>query len=156
VFEGDSTESTLDRAVVRICPACGVVNPGGPSVECPHLQLVRFDGVDPELGGLLAEVADARRQFVDLKALLKSTVLRALKDGRAAVETTSKAPASELETTPRSDADAALSLTHPEKPARSASRSRAHARARRKRGGQPAVDPRQLELLAQSPPKGDA
>jgi hypothetical protein len=152
VARQDSSAPDLDAAVVRICPACGVVNPAGPSEGCPHLQLVRFDGIGAELSELLADLARARRRFADLSALLKQLVMDAVRDGRAEVEATRKARASELESVTRLGEKASLALTPTEPP----EAAKQKPRPRRKRRGPPPVDPRQLDLLAQSPPKGDA
>lgn len=150
----DSSEPCLDRTVVKICPACGVVNPAGPSGGCPHLQLVRFDGIDDGLGEMLSSVAEARRQYLELSDRLKREVRDAVKDGRAEVETTRRARASELEGVLDAMNGDGLRLTHPDPPRRMPAKPK--ARPKRKRAGPPPVDPRQLELLAQSPPKGDA
>jgi hypothetical protein len=131
-----------------------VVNPGGPSGGCPHLQLVRFDGVGDELGEMLSSVAAARRRYAELSDRLKRAVMDAVKDGRAEVETTRKARASELESVLERMDGEGLQLTHPEPPNRRPAKT--GPRPQRKRRGPPPVDPRQLELLAQSPPKGDA
>lgn len=151
----DDNRPDLTDAVIRVCPACCTVNPGGPSTTCPHVQLARFAGVTPALGALLAEVASARRAYTDLNSKLKAAVLDAIRDGTALVET----PRS-----PRAGADDAevgsggrrrdLSLA-PSEPA-ALQRERPLAAPRRRRAGMPAVDPRQLTLLALSPPKGDA
>jgi len=145
---------SLDSTVVRICPACGVVNPAGPSGGCPHLQLVRFDGVDDQLSDVLARVAEARRRYADLADELRRAVLDSVREGRAEVETTRKARATELADVIDSVDNGALHLTHPEPPR--PRKVKPKPRPRRKRTGPPPVDPRQLELLAQSPPKGDA
>lgn len=140
--------------MVRICPACGVVNPGGPSGACPHLQLVRFDGVDTALGETLSQLAEARRRYSELSQRLKDAVLEAVKDNRAEVETTRRARAGDFEDGYRRLDGRGLRLTHPDPPERPPAKPQ--PRPRRKRSGPLPVDPRQLDLLAQSPPKGDA
>ncbi|MBW2276792.1 MAG: hypothetical protein JRF63_04825, partial [Deltaproteobacteria bacterium] len=154
VPESESSVPSLDTTVVRICPACGVVNPGGPSGGCPHLQLVRFDGVDDQLSDVLSRAAEARRMYADLADQLRRAVLESVREGRAEVETTRMAKAREIEDVVESFENGSLYLTHPDPPRRP--RARPKPRPKRKRTGPPPVDPRQLELLAQSPPKGDA
>jgi hypothetical protein len=80
-------EFKLTKVTIRICPACGVVNPAGPSGGCPHLQLVRFDGVDHFLENLLNDIAKARRSYLELQAILKKSVKDAVSNGTAFVET---------------------------------------------------------------------
>jgi hypothetical protein len=141
----------LETAVIRICPACGVVNPSGPSEDCPHLQIVRFDGIDRELEDLLAQVAGARRSYSDLAALLKKTVIDAAKEGAAKVETPRKIQPGEVdELYPKTVKAERLSLKAVKSKAK-----KAKPRRTRRTGPAP-VDPRQLDLLALSPPKGDA
>ena len=141
----------LETAVIRICPACGVVNPSGPSEDCPHVQIVRFDGIDRELEDLLTPVAGARRSYSDLVALLKKTVIDAAREGTAKVETPRKIQPGEVdELYPKAVETESLSLTVVKSKAKSAKPRR------RKRAGPAPVDPRQLDLMALSPPKGDA
>jgi len=145
----------LQNAVVRICPACGVVNPSGPSEICPHLQLVRFDGINPELEQLLGEVAAARSHFNSLAARLKKTVIGAARQGEAEVETTRTARPSEVDALrPRSKNPAPeLQLVNPEPVFK---KNRTAKRPSRKPAARRAIDSRQLELIASEPPKGDA
>ncbi len=141
----------LETAVIRICPACGVVNPSGPSEGCPHLQIVRFDGIDRELEDLLAQVAGARRSYSDLAALLKKTVIDAAKEGTAMVETPRKISPGEVDDLyPKTVKAERLSLTVVK------SKTKKTKPRRRRRTGPAPVDPRQLDLMALSPPKGDA
>ncbi|MDJ0763454.1 MAG: hypothetical protein QNJ97_10735 [Myxococcota bacterium] len=146
----------LKKTVIRICPACGVVNPAGPSETCPHVQLARFDGISDALSELLDQVASARREFATLLTQLKEQVKSALRSQEAEIETPRKARPSEVDRlSPRAGAPAvaALSLTNPERTPRRSARS--HNKSQRP--PQPAsVDPRQLELIAREPPKGDA
>ena len=141
----------LETAVIRICPACGVVNPSGPSEGCPHLQIVRFDGIDRELEDLLAQVAGARRCYSDLVALLKKSVIDAARMGAAKVETSRKIQPGEVdELYPKTVKAKRLSLTVVK------SKAKKTKPRRSRRTGPAPVDPRQLDLLALSPPKGDA
>ncbi|MFO8072853.1 MAG: hypothetical protein R6V85_13350 [Polyangia bacterium] len=139
----------LAGAVLYVCPACGVVNPSGPSESCPHVQLIRFDGVDGELSDLLAEVAAARRGYNELVDRLKRTVKQAVRSGEAVVETPGRRGRLAEEDEARRPSEE-LYLTNPEPPP---PRKRP---ARKKRRDPPPVDPRQLELLAMGPSKGDA
>ena len=141
----------LETEVIRICPACGVVNPSGPSEACPHLQIVRFDGISHELEDLLKEVAGARRSYSDLVTTLKKTVIDAAKDGTAMVETSRKIQPGEVdELYPKTSEADHLSLTITK------SKAKKPKPRQRRRTGPPPVDPRQLDLMALSPPKGDA
>lgn len=145
----------LQNAVVRICPACGVVNPSGPSEICPHLQLVRFDGIDAEMEQLLGEVAAARSHFNSLAHRLKKTVLSAARQGAAQVETTRTARPSDLDSLrPGAKRPAPeLKLVNPEPVMKKGRPSR---RPNRSQPARSVIDSRQLELLALEPPKGDA
>jgi hypothetical protein len=115
---------------------------------------VRFDGVDAALGETLTQLAEARRRYAELSQRLKDTVLEAVRDGGAEVETTRRARAADFEEGFQRLDRRGLRLTHPDPPERPPDKPQ--PRPRRKRGGPPPVDPRQLDLLAQSPPKGDA
>ena len=149
------TSEQLKDTVVRICPACGVVNPAGPSEACPHLQLARFRGVDEEFVVLLEEVAEARSRFVKLADKVKSRVRVALRNREAEIETPRRPIGKGMDSLePRSDI-ASFNLENPVAPPR----PRAHETKRmrkRKTPEQPKIDPRQLELIAREPPKGDA
>jgi len=155
----DSGRVDLKGEVVRICPACGVVNPSGPSGGCPHLQLLRFDGLDDDLERLLAEVAVTRRAYSELTGRLKRLVLEAARDGVAVVETPRRVGSTRADVSSHGPQHGrALDLVHPAgppAPARTNGPGKAPQKRRRRTGALP-VDPRQLELLAQSPPKGDA
>jgi hypothetical protein len=153
VSDWNKKDDDIRKAVVRICPACGVVNPSGPSRECPHVQLIRFDGVDEDLERLLDQVAVARREYTDLVKRLKAAVLLAAKEGTAMVETTRKASSGEIDRLPSQGDRGALQLTPPSAPRPDAPEKKPR---KRRRKGPPTVDPRQLDLLALSPPKGDA
>lgn len=145
----------LENTVVRICPACGVVNPSGPSDICPHLQLARFDGIDAELERLLGDVAAARRHFNALAEELKKAVLAAIRKRSAEVETTRKLRPSEVETLgPRAKmAQSELQLVNPEPVPK---KQRVSKLSGKKSPSRTTIDSRQLELLAMEPPKGDA
>ena len=151
---GDSLKpDDLKEVVVRICLACGVVNPASPSDTCPHLQLARFDGLDNGLAELLGEVAKARRDFDELVGKLKARVFEALHNHEAEVVTSDKGLKSSARRPPQAVPTQSLRLENPEPvPAKP-------LRAKRKRS-KPAkplpIDPRQLELIAREPPKGDA
>jgi len=148
-----------DKIVVRICAACGVVNPAGPAESCPHLQLARFEGLDPELESLLGRVAEARRRYFDLAAGLRSTVLQALRAGRAIVETPLRAgPPTPIEGLNSRNIRPAprLALTSPEPPANRADEPRRRPRPAPRSSLPREVDSRQLELLILGPPKGHA
>jgi hypothetical protein len=153
VDKPDESRPDLSSAVVRICPACCTVNPSGPSAACPHVQLVRFDGLSAPLETLLAEVAAARRAYNELNAKLRIAVLDAVREGAAEVETARKPRPSEADAAQEAAGKAGrLSLAHSE----TGAGERGRAAPRRRRTGAPPVDPRQLTLLAFSPPKGDA
>jgi hypothetical protein len=154
VNEDKTNGIDLAGAVVRLCPACGVVNPAGPSAGCPHLQLIRFDGVTPELAELLRRVAEARREYNDLAGRLREHALAAVHQGRAAVETVaerSRRPETAERPRPRA-APERLALESPQAPRLPADQ----AKARPRRRSLPAVDARQLDLLARGPAKGEA
>lgn len=140
--------------MVRICLACGVVNPAGPTNGCPHLQSARIDGVDKTLNDLLTQVAEARRRYSEMSSQLKSWLTDALRDGRAEVKTMREAQASALEDGYEHADTGQLRLTNPEAPASRTKKTR--QRPRRARNTLAPVDPRQLDLLALSPPKGNA
>lgn len=154
VNEGKPSAADLAGAVVRLCPACGVVNPAGPTAGCPHLQLIRFDGVTAELAELLARVADARRGYNDLAGRLREHALAAVHAGQALVETVAeraRRPVSADRSRPRA-APERLELESPGLPRLPTD----PVRARPRRRSLPAVDSRQLDLLARGPAKGDA
>jgi hypothetical protein len=146
----------LKHTVVRICPACGVVNPAGPSETCRHLQLAKFDGVDDDLSGLLADVAEARSRYAQLAGELKKQVKLAVRNQQADIETPRKVRSSELdELRPQPDVPS-LVLENPDPPPPPKPSPETKRMRKRKLQGLPAVDPRQLELIAREPPKGDA
>jgi hypothetical protein len=145
----------LYLATERICPACCTVNPAGPSTGCPHVQLVRFDGLSAALQALLGEVAAARRTYNELNARLRAMVLDAVREGAAEVETARKPRSPEADAAAEAAGHAgSLSLSHSKTGAPAGERGR--PATKRRRTGAPPVDPRQLTLLAFSPPKGDA
>ena len=145
----------LKHTVVRICPACGVVNPAGPSETCPHVQLAKFEGIDDDLDDMLAAVAKARSQYVQLAGELKLRVKTAVRNREAEIETPRMVRPSEIDAlTPPAPASY-LVLKNPEPPPPEKTPDTKRLR-KRKRRGPPMVDPRQLELIAREPPKGDA
>ena len=145
----------LRHAVVRICPACGVVNPAGPSDACPHLQLAKFEGMDDELGELLAAVAEARTRYATLVGDLKDRVKAAVRNREAEIETPRKMRPSELDDLRPPRDGSTLVLKNPDPPPPPNPPETKRIRKRRHKGP-PKVDPRQLELIAREPPKGDA
>ena len=152
----DERGKSLDvkDVVIRICPACGVVNPAGPSETCPHVQLARFDGLNDGMSTLLGNVAEARRRFTDLMNELRIKVLESIQDHEAEVETTHKANFNEVENLAQGHRKAPLlNLENTEPPPATPRKTR---RRTRRPPQPPPVDPRQLELIAQEPAKGDA
>ena len=149
--------SDLKNAVVRICPACGVVNPAGPSDTCPHLQLVRFRGIDSELSNLLENLAKVRNEFTSLVTKLRSTVMHAAKNGIAEVEITRKTGAGGAKSGDGKP-QKPLVLSNPE-PAVTKTKTKSGSMPRRmqKKSSSPKpVDPRQLALIGKTSPRGDA
>jgi len=142
---------------VRICPACGVVNPSGPSETCPHVQLVRIDDPGRDLESRLDEVAAARRRYTELVGRLKAEVKALVREGRAEVETPGRERARDeealgVEVGPGGE----LHLVHPVGVGSRAEPEPRPPKKKRRKASLPRVDPRQLDLLAQSPPEGDA
>jgi hypothetical protein len=146
----------LKHTVVRICPACGVVNPAGPSETCRHLQLAKFEGVDDDLGELLADVATARSQYAHLAGELKNRVKLAVRNQEAEIETPRKVRPSELDELQPDQGVPSLVLENPDPPPPPKAAPETKRIRKRKLQGLPAVDPRQLDLIAREPPKGDA
>ncbi|MCP4198010.1 MAG: hypothetical protein GY762_12750 [Proteobacteria bacterium] len=146
----------LKHTVVHICPACGVVNPAGPSETCRHLQLAKFEGVDDDLGELLADVAAARSQYVHLAGELKRRVKLAVRNQEAEIETPRKVRPSELDELQPEPGVLSLVLENPDPPPPPKAAPETKRIRKRKLQGPQAVDPRQLDLIAREPPKGDA
>lgn len=145
----------LLETVVRICPACGVVNPAGPSDTCPHLQLVRFRGIDGDLEQLLTRVAEVRRKHRALVDELRSHVMKAAREGVATVEVTQKGRLSDVDALRKRAKP--LTLTHPEpKAVKKTPKLKPKPKRKQKKAGASQVDPRQLALLVREPPQGDA
>ncbi len=144
-----------EKTVIRICPACGVVNPAGPSESCPHLQLAEFSGIEGELLALIERVAESRRGFFELLGELKAQVKEAISSGRAQVIAPRQTRLSDVEAlTPRIGPPPRLTLENPTPPP-----AKPTDRPTKKKRARPAhakVDPRQLELIVRSPPKGHA
>jgi hypothetical protein len=145
------TTSEMKDAVVRICPACGVVNPPGPSESCPHLQLIRFEGVDKTLEGLLDRFAKVRVQYRELLGELRDHIMRAAQSGEAEVVATRKNRFSEVDDLRKKPEPLVLTSPKPKEP-----RKEPKQRKQRKSSTPEPVDPRQLALLAREPPQGDA
>lgn len=155
-----ATKPELENVTIRICPACGVVNPSGPSESCPHLQLARFDGVDESMMDLLDDVAQARKAFQERLSTLKALVKRAVREGDADIETPRKVRrVSEVEElrrpAPRSLKAFTLELPDAQRN-RPTPKKTNPARLRKSKPSPSTVDPRQLDLLVKLPPKGDA
>jgi hypothetical protein len=148
--ERDKSKGALGETTIRICPVCGVVNPSGPSESCPHLQLVRFQGIDTSLESLLKRVATVRNQFTELVSELRAYVMQAARLGEAEVIATQRGRVSEVQAL--GGKPEPLSLTNPEPPKPKPTPTR-----KKKKAPAPAsVDPRQLALIARDPPRGDA
>jgi hypothetical protein len=151
MHDPDKAPSQLDGVVIRICLACGVVNPAGPSESCPHLQVARFDGVDDALEQTLADVAEARQRYRGLLEGLLARVKQSIRDGAAEVVAARDVGSVDLEK---------LAATQPARPTTLTLAAPAPTAAvRRVRGQRKAaliVDPRQLDLLLRGTPKGEA
>ncbi len=143
---------TIQQPAVRVCPACGTVNPAGPSESCPHLQLVRFRTIDEPLSDLLERMAVVRNQFRELLLEFRMYMSSATKLGDAEIVAAHKS-------TKLSDIDGItqktpqLILTYPEKTERSKSQI---SSKKKKKSSPPPVDSKQLSLLIHDMPKGDA
>lgn len=146
------TEMDSKETMVRICPACGTVNPAGPSEACPHLQLVRFRSLDEPLADLLERMASVRTQFRETLLELKFFLNQAARRGDAEVVAAHKAARiSDVEALQRKGM--ALSLTPPKAEVKP---KQPLKRKQRKPPTPESVDPRQLALLIRETPKGDA
>ena len=153
----DAKKYNLGKVTIHICPACGVVNPAGPSDGCPHLQVVRFSGVDESLEELVMEVAGARRKFQELAATLKRVVMARVQDGTATVETPRRVREGDLGKLYSEAHDRPFMLTHPDEEIKKVrSTSKAPRPRPKKRHPTGPVDSPQLDLLAYSPSKGNA
>ena len=144
--------SDLKKTTVRICPACGVVNPAGPSDTCPHLQLVKYQGIDENLEALLGRLATVRNEFRALVTELRSTVMHAARIGLAEVEVTHKGRVSDVDEIRKRATPLTLSNPEPAEPPPKP----APKRKPKKAPVPKKVDPRQLALIAREPPHGDA
>lgn len=146
------TETEFKATMVRICPACGTVNPAGPSDVCPHLQLVRFRSLDEPLAELLERMASVRNTYRDTLLELKFFLNQATRNGEAEVVAAHKATRiSDVEALQRKGTP--LSLTHPKVEVKPKPPPK---RKQRKPPTPESVDPRQLALLVRETPKGDA
>ncbi len=152
----DAKKYTLGKVTIHICPSCGVVNPAGPSDGCPHLQIVRFNGVDESLEELILKVAGARKQFHELTSTLKRVVMARVQDGTASVQTPRRVRAGDLDRLYSEANDKPFMLTHPdEEVKRIRTTSTSRPKPKKKQSGA-SLDTRQLDLLAYSPSKGNA
>ena len=150
----DAKKYSLGQTTIFICPACGVVNPAGPSGGCPHLQVVRFEGVDERLEDLISEVATARRAYAEKTDTLKRIVMSHVQEGTASVETPHRITASEVDKLYSKAGKTPFTLTHPgaeNSPKGTAPRKHRPTPRRTEK-----MNARQLDLLAYSAPKGDA
>ena len=144
----------LKKTVVRICPACGGVNPAGPSEACPHHQLVRFEGIDDDLSAQIEKLAKVRNQFWSMVSQLRATVMHAAQTGRATVEVTHKGRVSDVDAL-RKAPTLPFQLSNPEPEV--TPKAKPPVRRKQKKSSPPKpVDPRQLALIAREPPQGDA
>jgi hypothetical protein len=155
--ESDQNTAELSKTIIRICPACGVVNPSGPSESCPHLQLAKFDGIDHSMVEMLEKLARSRREFSELLGELKRKVKQAINGGEAEVEASPSVRLSDIESLkPRTAPRPKLSLENPEPPSNPARATKPRGAKGRKHVQPGKVDPRQLELIVRAPPKGHA
>ncbi|MBN2531066.1 MAG: hypothetical protein JXR76_32070 [Deltaproteobacteria bacterium] len=153
----DAKKYNLGKATIHICPACGVVNPAGPSDGCPHLQVVRFDGVDEALEELVMDVASARRHFQERAATLKRVVMARVQDGTATVQTPRRIRAGEVDKLYAEANDRPFMLTHPDEVVKKVKVTSQSSRQKtRKKTTPQSLDSKQLDLLAYSPSKGNA
>jgi hypothetical protein len=152
----DAKKYSLGKVTIHICPACGVVNPAGPSDGCPHLQIVRFDGVDESLEELIMKVAGARREFHELTTTLKRVVMARVQDGTASVQTPRRVRAGDLDKLYSEANDKPFMLTHPDEEVKRIKSSGTIRPKQRKKQTAASLDSRQLDLLAYSPSKGSA
>ncbi|MBN2341094.1 MAG: hypothetical protein JXX29_04125 [Deltaproteobacteria bacterium] len=152
----DAKKYNLGDVTIYICPACGVVNPAGPSDGCPHLQVVKFNGVDESLEELVMDVATARRKYGELAATLKRVVMARVQEGSASVETPRRVSAGEIDKLYSEAGNRTFELTHPEEKSAKNKISSKKSKGRKKPLSGGPLDARQLDLLAYSPSKGNA
>ncbi|MCK9521868.1 MAG: hypothetical protein M0R76_02345 [Proteobacteria bacterium] len=147
-------EFRLGETIIRVCPACGVVNPQGPSNGCPHLQLVRFNGVPASLETVLMDVATLRRAYVEKLSSLKQRVRDAVQTGEGHIEVPRQIRAQDVDTLYSKANDAVFALSNP---GMSSATPKADApRARKSAPRSKPLDDRQLDLLLLAHPKGEA
>lgn len=142
---------------IRICLACGVVNPAGPSAACAHLQVAVFQTIYDDLEAMMTRVAQARRQYIELVDQLMNHAKKQIKKGDARIETSSeRIRAHSTDGLPKKPAKPAppLTLQSPKAPKNKPARRKVLSPRRKRAGG--VVDPRQLDLLVREPPKGHA
>lgn len=152
----DAKKYNLGDVTIHICPACGVVNPAGPSDGCPHLQVIKFNGVDETLEELVLKVAAARKNFAELASTLKRVVMARVQDGSASVETPRRIKAGEVDRLYTEASNNPFLLTHPIEKQRKTKSTTAQRTKPKKKLPSPPLDSRQLDLLAYSPFKGNA
>ncbi|MBN2717464.1 MAG: hypothetical protein JXX14_16560 [Deltaproteobacteria bacterium] len=152
----DAKKYNLGNVTIHICPACGVVNPAGPSDGCPHLQVVRFKGVDESLEELIMEVAGARRKFQELAGTLKRVVMARVQEGTASVQTPRRVREGDLGKLYSEANSRPFMLTHPDEEVKKIKAGNGSRNKSRKKPPNAPMDSRQLDLLAYSPSKGNA
>ena len=152
----DVKKYNLGKVKIHICPACGVVNPAGPSDGCPHLQVVRFDGVDESLEELIMEVAAARRKYQEKAGTLKRVVMARVQDGSATVETPRRVREGDVGKLYSEANHRPFMLTHPDEEVKKVRHPGASRSKTRKKQPAATLDSQQLDLLAYSPSKGNA
>jgi hypothetical protein len=151
----DAKKYNLGEATIYICPACGVVNPAGPSNGCPHLQLVKFTGVNQPLEDLIMDVALARRKYAELTSTLKKVIMGHVQEGTASVETPLNVSETEVDKLYATAAQTSFSLTSPGTEQSPKGKSK-RKKSKKSKSQQPLLNKTQLDLLAYSTPKGEA
>jgi hypothetical protein len=104
---------------------------------------------------MLADVANARSQYFKLVGALKKKVKLAVRNQEAEIETPRTVRSSELDALRSPPGAPSLVLENPDPPPAPKVSETKRIR-KRKLQGPPMIDPRQLELIAREPPKGDA
>ncbi|MBN2804544.1 MAG: hypothetical protein JXR91_15735 [Deltaproteobacteria bacterium] len=146
---------SLGNINIYICPACGVVNPAGPSNGCPHLQLVQFNGASEPLEDLIMDVAHARRLYAELTGTLKRVIMSHVQDGTAHVMTPHQVSESEVNKLYASAGQTSFSLTSPGTEQSPKGKTKRNKKAAGKKVKDD-LNETQLDLLAYSSPKGNA
>ena len=105
---------------------------------------------------MIEQVAESRRGFFELLGELKQKVKEAIASGQAKVIAPRQTRLSDIEAlTPRIGPPPKLTLENPTPPVPKPTAAPRSKKSRR-RSPQSRVDPRQLELIVRSPPKGHA